>query len=89
MRRNGFSREQVLAIIAHQATREARLAAADDVVVNDEHATLDSLRQQVDALHARYLALAGDDATRIRKVHDEIAIEELPRTATKMRCGQA
>ena len=60
MRRNGFSREQVLAIIGHQATREARLAAADDIVVNDDHATLDSLRQDVDALHARYLSLAGD-----------------------------
>jgi dephospho-CoA kinase len=59
MRRNGFSREQVLAIIARQATREARLAAADDVVVNDVHATLDTLRQQVDALHARYLSLAS------------------------------
>ena len=60
MRRNGFSREQVLAIIGHQATREARLAAADDIVVNDDRATLDSLRQDVDALHARYLSLAGD-----------------------------
>jgi dephospho-CoA kinase len=60
MRRNGFSREQVLAIIGHQATREARLAAADAIVVNDDHATLDSLRQDVDALHARYLSLAGD-----------------------------
>ena len=60
MRRNGFSREQVLAIIARQATREARLAAADDVVVNDDHATLDTLRREVDALHARYLSLAGD-----------------------------
>ena len=51
---------QVLAIIGHQATRGARLAAADDIVVNDDRATLDSLRQDVDALHARYLSLAGD-----------------------------
>lgn len=57
MRRNGFAREQVLAIIARQATREARLAAADDVIVNDG-ATPESLGQEVDALHARYLALA-------------------------------
>jgi len=63
MRRNGFSREQVLAIIARQATREARLAAADDVAVNDEHATLESLDERVQALHARYLALAGDSNT--------------------------
>jgi dephospho-CoA kinase len=59
MRRNGFTREQVLAIIAKQASREARLAAADDIVVNDEAATLDALAQQVDTLHARYLALAS------------------------------
>jgi hypothetical protein len=38
MRRNAFSRAQVLAIIARQATREARLAAADDVIVNDASA---------------------------------------------------
>jgi dephospho-CoA kinase len=59
MRRNGFSREQVLAIIARQATREARLAAANDIVVNDENATLDTLQRDVDALHARYLSMAG------------------------------
>ncbi|MDR5751706.1 MULTISPECIES: dephospho-CoA kinase [unclassified Caballeronia] len=58
MRRNGFSREQVLAIIARQATREARLAVADDIVVNDANATLDTLKRDVDALHARYLSLA-------------------------------
>jgi dephospho-CoA kinase len=57
MCRNGFTREQVLAIIARQATREARLAAADDVIVNDG-ARLEALAQDVDALHARYLALA-------------------------------
>lgn len=57
MRRNGFTREQVLAIIARQATREARLAAADDVVVND-NATLESLAHDVDALHQTYLRLA-------------------------------
>jgi dephospho-CoA kinase len=58
MRRNGFTREQVLAIILRQATREARLAAADDIVLNDDAATLDSLAPHVDRLHARYLELA-------------------------------
>jgi dephospho-CoA kinase len=62
MRRNGFTREQVLAIIERQATREARLAAADDVVVNDG-ATLESLGKDVDVLHARYLALAQSTRT--------------------------
>ncbi|AJY11907.1 dephospho-CoA kinase [Burkholderia dolosa] len=58
MRRNGFTREQVEAIIARQATREARLAAADDVIVNDA-TTPDTLAAQVDALHQRYLGLAA------------------------------
>ncbi|MFM0124067.1 MULTISPECIES: dephospho-CoA kinase [unclassified Paraburkholderia] len=60
MSRNNFSREQVLAIIARQATREARLAAADDVIDNNnDNAPLDALKAQVDAQHRMYLALAG------------------------------
>lgn len=62
MRRNAFSREQVLAIIARQATREARLAAADDVIVND-HTPLEQLTRQVQHLHERYLALATPGRT--------------------------
>jgi dephospho-CoA kinase len=58
MSRNGFSRDQVLAIIARQATREARLAAADDVIDND-NAPLDALKAQVDRQHRAYLSLAG------------------------------
>ncbi|MDR6495778.1 dephospho-CoA kinase [Paraburkholderia terricola] len=58
MLRNGFSREQVLAIIGRQATREARLAAADDVIDND-NVPLDALKAQVDAQHRVYLSLAG------------------------------
>jgi dephospho-CoA kinase len=58
MSRNGFSRDQVLAIIARQAMREARLAAADDVIDND-NAPLDALKAQVDAQHRAYLSLAG------------------------------
>ena len=59
MNRNGFSREQVLAIIARQATREARLAAADDVIDND-NVPLDALKAQVEAQHRAYLSLAGE-----------------------------
>jgi dephospho-CoA kinase len=59
IKRNGFTREQVLAIIAKQATREARVAAADDIVTNDETATLEALARQVDALHERYLGMAS------------------------------
>ncbi|WP_246796660.1 dephospho-CoA kinase [Burkholderia perseverans] len=58
MRRNGFAREQVEAIVARQATRAARLAAADDVIVN-EAAPDAALEARIDALHARYLALAA------------------------------
>jgi dephospho-CoA kinase len=61
MSRNGFSREQVLAIIARQATREARLAAADDVIVNDNQ-PLEELEAQVDAHHRAYLSLAKGEA---------------------------
>jgi dephospho-CoA kinase len=57
MRRNAFSREQVLAIIARQATREARLAAADEVIVND-NTSLEELSAQVEKQHQRYMALA-------------------------------
>jgi dephospho-CoA kinase len=58
MNRNGFSREQVLAIIARQATREARLAAADDVIDND-NAPLELLAAQVETQHRAYLSLAN------------------------------
>ncbi|HTR09030.1 MAG TPA: dephospho-CoA kinase [Paraburkholderia sp.] len=61
-RRNGFTRDQVLAIIARQATRDARLAAADNVVVNGDGATLETLAHEVDALHETYLKLAAEKA---------------------------
>jgi dephospho-CoA kinase len=57
MRRNDFSREQVMAIMARQATREARLAAADDVIVNED-TTIEALGLRVDSLHKRYLFLS-------------------------------
>jgi dephospho-CoA kinase len=57
MRRNAFTREQVLAIIARQATREARLAAADDVIVNDNR-MLEAIDVDVERLHNTYVSLA-------------------------------
>ncbi|RJG09409.1 dephospho-CoA kinase [Massilia cavernae] len=51
--RNGLAEEQVRAIMATQVTRQARLAAADDVVVND--AGLEELRPQIARLHANYM----------------------------------
>jgi dephospho-CoA kinase len=56
-RRSGLSREATLAIMATQATRSARLAAADDVIVNG--GSLDAMIGEVRQLHASYLALAG------------------------------
>ncbi|MCL2875942.1 MAG: dephospho-CoA kinase [Betaproteobacteria bacterium] len=55
--RDGHSRNGIEAILAVQASREARLAIADDVIDNSD--TLDALQAQVDALHIRYLALAA------------------------------
>ncbi|MGD9943079.1 MAG: dephospho-CoA kinase [Burkholderiaceae bacterium] len=55
MRRNGLSRERVATIIAAQASREQRLAAADEVV--DNGGSPETLPGQVDALHQRYLAM--------------------------------
>jgi dephospho-CoA kinase len=57
VRARGLSDEEARAIIASQAPRDVRLAAADDVITND--GTLDALRQQVAVLHSRYAALAA------------------------------
>lgn len=48
--------EQIERILAVQASREDRLAAADDVV--DNSGDIAATRAQVEALHARYLSLA-------------------------------
>ena len=52
-RRSGLSADEVRAIFAAQATRAARLAAADDVI--DNRGTIEALRRQVAVLHRRYL----------------------------------
>ncbi len=62
MQRNRFERAQIEAIIATQATREARLAAADDVI--DNGGDPQSLAPAVQVLHQRYLALAQRAPTR-------------------------
>ena len=53
MARSNLPEAQVKAIMAAQATREQRLAAADDVVLNDDG--LDLLAPQVERLHAFYM----------------------------------
>jgi dephospho-CoA kinase len=54
--RDGATLAEARAILAAQAPRATRLAAADDVIVND--ADLHRLRDQVQDLHARYVALS-------------------------------
>jgi dephospho-CoA kinase len=56
MARDGSSLEQARAILDSQASRAARLAAADDVLPNS--GTVTEVRQAVDRLHQQYLRLA-------------------------------
>ena len=60
MARDSSSRTEAQAILSAQATRAARLAAADDVLVNS--GTVEELRRGVDVLHERYRALARGPA---------------------------
>jgi dephospho-CoA kinase len=56
MARDGVSEAQALASLRAQATREARLALADDVIVNTGR--VEELAPQVERLHEKYLQLA-------------------------------
>lgn len=55
--RDGITADLADRILAAQASREQRLAAADDVI--DNSADLHSLAAQVGALHTKYLQLAA------------------------------
>lgn len=55
MDRDNNTREQVDNIMRAQASREQRLKAADDVIVNDQDPT--HLHDQVDKQHAAYLKI--------------------------------
>jgi dephospho-CoA kinase len=57
MARSGMSREEVQRIMAAQASRAERLAAADDTLNND--ADISGLELQVAALHRKYLILGA------------------------------
>ena len=57
MHRSNLTPAAVEAIMANQVTREQRLSHADDVVRNDSD--LQALREEVAALHQKYLGLAG------------------------------
>ncbi|MNC27944.1 Dephospho-CoA kinase [compost metagenome] len=58
--RDKVSREHAQQIIAAQATREARLNAADDVINND--GAPEKVAAHVDRLHRQYLELASQAA---------------------------
>jgi dephospho-CoA kinase len=55
-KRNGLNEEQVRAIMSSQVSRAARVAAADDILLNDRDAA--ALGPQVDRLHAMYASMA-------------------------------
>ena len=57
LRRDNINAELADRMIQAQATREQRLALADDVIVNDGHP--DALQAQVEALDQRYSELAS------------------------------
>ena len=59
--RDGSTPAQVQAILKAQAPRAARLKAADDVIRNDTD--MSAVRDQVAALHPRYLELAAKAST--------------------------
>lgn len=61
MRRSGLPEAEVRAILASQATREQRLAAADDVI--DNSGAPEALEGQVSRLHEKYLTLAERSRT--------------------------
>ncbi len=58
MRRDGMDRASAQRLIAAQATREERLALADDVIVND--GPIQALDDSVARLHQFYLRLADE-----------------------------
>lgn len=61
MARNGLSESQVLAIMANQATRAQRAAAADDIINNG--GDLSALEEQVARFHDLYLAFSAGTIT--------------------------
>jgi dephospho-CoA kinase len=61
MRRSGLPETEVRAILAAQATREQRLARADDAI--DNSGTPEALERQVSHLNEKYLTLAAQSKT--------------------------
>ncbi|WP_421302987.1 dephospho-CoA kinase [Aeromonas veronii] len=62
--RDGVSAEQAKAIIAAQASRSERLAAADDVIENHNGSEM-AIKTRILALHETYLAIASQQARQV------------------------
>lgn len=63
-RRDGVSRAQAQAILAAQASRAERLAAADDVLDNKNGAP-ETIKPRILALHETYMAFASQQASQV------------------------
>lgn len=58
MQRSGLSEEMVRQIISQQASRQDRLANADDIINNGKDVNLESLYRQIHQLHQQWLESA-------------------------------
>ncbi|WP_265462658.1 dephospho-CoA kinase [Aeromonas salmonicida] len=63
-RRDGVSRAQAEAILAAQASRAERLAAADDVLDNQNDAA-EATKRRILALHETYMTFASQQASQV------------------------
>ncbi len=63
-RRDGVGTEQARAIIAAQASRSERLAAADDVIENHNGSEM-AIKTRILALHETYLAIASQQGRQV------------------------
>lgn len=63
--RDGTTQEEAKRMLAAQASREARLAAADDIIVND--GDIASLRAQVERLHLQYVQAAKAQSDKVSR----------------------
>lgn len=61
--RSGLTPEAIARIMSAQVSREERLAAADDVVLNDGHTRIDQLVQRARQLHDGWCTLAQQQGT--------------------------
>ena len=63
--RDGSTSREAAQVLAAQASREQRLAVADDVILNN--GDIAALRDQVEKLHRQYSAAASSQADRAAK----------------------